>query len=213
MTKAERIFNATYEAVKANGKALDYVVCRENERIGKGTIEALRFMCDELSLQNGRAHMVYEKTTWEEYYAEQTIICDIFDTIDNTEEAVDAAKEARKQERENAKRYAAYMAVRAEMEAPVETTTEEAPMIANNSTEFINKAEAAIREVLNGKEGQQIVNTMLAEALKKNPNMPPEEWTQMKRQLMTFIFAMFMKENPQAMRELGTHVYNELRAQ
>lgn len=85
--------------------------------------------------------------------------------------------------------------------------------IANNSTEFINKAEAAIREVLNGKEGQQIVNTMLTEALKKNPNMTPEEWSQMKAQFMTFVFAMFVKGNPDAMRELGTHIYNELRAQ
>ena len=93
------------------------------------------------------------------------------------------------------------------------TPAEEPQMIANSFDEFVDKTSEAIREVLNNTEaGQQISKALLAGALKKNPNMTPEEWAQMKSQFMTFIFTMFVKENPQAMNELGTHVYNELRA-
>ena len=96
---------------------------------------------------------------------------------------------------------------------PAEEATQEAPMIADSFDEFVSKTEAAIREVFNNTEaGQQISKALLAGALKQNPNMTPEEWAQMKSQFMTFVFTLFVKENPQAMRELGTHVYNELRA-
>ena len=315
MTKAERIFNATYEAVKANGKALDYVVCRENERIAKSTIKALRTCLFEEQEALHEVYFLSEK----EYFDEVAILSDVEDTIDNTEEAVEAAKEARKQEREDAKcnfDLDAYNAMLAEAQAIaaqnaaeeqeliIETaadgmttvrnranskkweivkadcgdyevtyfvyytfcgwrkvgeskmytpnavecqfgitldeeaandvgeivsdaptaeaateeaeeapTTEEAPMIANSFDEFVDKTSEAIREVLNNTEaGQQISKALLAGALKKNPNMTPDEWAQMKSQFMTFIFTMFVKENPQAMHELGTHVYNELRA-
>lgn len=85
-------------------------------------------------------------------------------------------------------------------------------MVANNLGEFVDKTGDAIITVLNTEIGQEITRTMRAEALKKNPNMTPEEWQQMKSQFVAFTFAMFVKENPEAMNELGTHVYNELRA-
>lgn len=47
--------------------------------------------------------------------------------------------------------------------------------------------------------------------LVQNPNITPEEWTQTKSKFMTFMFAVFMKEVPEAMQELGHHVWNELR--
>lgn len=85
-------------------------------------------------------------------------------------------------------------------------------MIATSFDDFVGKTEVAIREVLNNTEvGQQISRALLEGALKENPNMTPDEWAQMKSQFMTFIFTMFVKENPEAMKELGTHVYNELR--
>lgn len=85
-------------------------------------------------------------------------------------------------------------------------------MIAKSFNEFVGKAEVAIREALNNEAGQEITKKLLAEALKKNPDMTPEEWQQMKSEFMTFIFCQFVKETPAAMEELGTHVYNELRA-
>lgn len=85
-------------------------------------------------------------------------------------------------------------------------------MIANSFNDFVGKTEVAIREVMNNTEiGQEISKNLLAEALKNNPNMTPEEWTQIKSQFMTFMFVNFVKENPEAMNELGAHVYNELR--
>ena len=44
----------------------------------------------------------------------------------------------------------------------------------------------------------------------QDPDMTPEEWQNTKSQFLTFLFAMFVKENPEAMKELGTHVWNEL---
>ena len=41
--------------------------------------------------------------------------------------------------------------------------------------------------------------------------MTPEEWAQTKSEFMTFMFTVFVKEVPEAMQELGHHVYNELR--
>ena len=85
-------------------------------------------------------------------------------------------------------------------------------MIATSFNDFVGKAEAAIREVMNNTEiGQEISKNLLAEALKKNPNMTYEEWTQIKSQFMTFLFTNFVNENPEAMQELSAHVYNELR--
>lgn len=85
-------------------------------------------------------------------------------------------------------------------------------MIANSFNEFVAKTEAGIREALNTEAGQNITKMVLAEALKKNPAMTPEEWQQMKSEFMTFIFCQFVTGTPEAMEELGTHVYNELRA-
>lgn len=85
-------------------------------------------------------------------------------------------------------------------------------MIANSFNEFVEKTEVAIREVMNSTEvGREISKNLLSEALKNNPNMTQEEWTQIKSQFMTFMFVNFVKENPEAMNELGAHVYNELR--
>jgi hypothetical protein len=47
--------------------------------------------------------------------------------------------------------------------------------------------------------------------LAENPSMTPEEWKQTKSEFMTFLFYQFVKECPEAMSELGDHVYNELR--
>lgn len=84
-------------------------------------------------------------------------------------------------------------------------------MIANNFNEFVETTSEAIRTVLNSEIGQQITEELLKKKLKENPNMTAEEWKQTKSEFMTLLFTMFVKETPEAMKELGTHVYNELR--
>ena len=85
-------------------------------------------------------------------------------------------------------------------------------MIADSFNEFVEKTEVAIREIMNNTEaGREISKKLLSEALKNNPNMTREEWTQIKSQFMTFMFVNFVKETPEAMSELSAHVYNELR--
>ena len=83
-------------------------------------------------------------------------------------------------------------------------------MIANDFNEFIDKVSQAERKVLNTEAGQALTQELLNMKLADNPNMTPEEW-QTKSEFMTFIFYQFVKECPEAMSELGDHVYNELR--
>lgn len=84
-------------------------------------------------------------------------------------------------------------------------------MIASNFNEFVTKIEKAERKALNSEAGQQLTKELLKMKLAENPNLTPEEWQQTKSEFMTFIFAMFVKETPEAMKELSDHVYNELR--
>ena len=83
-------------------------------------------------------------------------------------------------------------------------------MIANNFNDFVEKVTEAERTALNTPEGQEITKKLLEMKLAQDPDMIPEEWQNTKSQFLTFLFAMFMKENPEAMKELGTHVWNEL---
>ena len=84
-------------------------------------------------------------------------------------------------------------------------------MIASDFNSFIEKVTEAERTVLNTPAGQELTQQLLKMKLQQNPNMTPEEWQDTKSQFLTYIFAMFVKETPEAMHELGTHVYNELR--
>lgn len=86
-------------------------------------------------------------------------------------------------------------------------------MLASNFNEFVEKVSEAERTVLNSPIGQELTTQLLNMKLAQNPNMTAEEWKETKSEFMTFLFAMFMKESPEAMQELGTHVYNELQAQ
>ena len=86
-------------------------------------------------------------------------------------------------------------------------------MLAANFNEFVEKVSEAERTVLNSPIGQELTTQLLNMKLAQNPNMTVEEWKETKSEFMTFLFAIFMKEPPEAMQELGTHVYNELQAQ
>lgn len=83
-------------------------------------------------------------------------------------------------------------------------------MIAGNFDEFVEKVTQAERKVLNTPFGQEITEKLLAMKLAENPNMTQEEWQDTKSQFLTFLFAMFAKETPEAMEELAQHCWDEL---
>ena len=83
-------------------------------------------------------------------------------------------------------------------------------MIANNFNDFVEKVTEAERTALNTPEGQEITKKILEMKLAQDPNMTSEEWQNTKSQFLTFLFVMIVKENPEAMKELGTHVWNEM---
>ena len=68
----------------------------------------------------------------------------------------------------------------------------------------------AVLSALNSPAGQELTQKLLEMKLAQNPNMTPEEWAQTKSEFMTFMFAVFVHEVPEAMQELGKHVWNEL---
>ena len=84
--------------------------------------------------------------------------------------------------------------------------------ISTNFKEFVEKTSEAIRTALNSETGQQLTEELLKMKLEQTPDMTAEEWKKTKSEFMTFLFTMFVKETPEAMKELGEHVYNELRA-
>lgn len=85
-------------------------------------------------------------------------------------------------------------------------------MIAGNFDEFVEKVTQAERKALNTPFGQEITEKLLAMKLAENPNMTQEEWQDTKSQFLTFLFAMFVKETPEAMAELAQHCWGELQA-
>lgn len=86
-------------------------------------------------------------------------------------------------------------------------------MIAKNFDDFVNKISDAERKVLNTPAGQEMTERLLRMKLEENPSLTPEEWTQTKSEFMTFIFAMFVQNTPEAMQELSQHVWDALQAQ
>lgn len=85
-------------------------------------------------------------------------------------------------------------------------------MIAGSFDEFVEKVTQAERKALNTPFGQEITEKLLAMKLAENPNMTQEEWQYTKSQFLTFLFAMFVKETPEAMAELAQHCWDELQA-
>lgn len=78
-------------------------------------------------------------------------------------------------------------------------------MLATNFNDFIEKVSEAERTTLNSPAGQELTQKLLEMKLAQNPNMTPEEWKQTKSDFMTFMFFIFVKETPEAMREFGSH--------
>ena len=85
--------------------------------------------------------------------------------------------------------------------------------IAESFDAFIETVSEAERKILNSPEGQKITRELLNECLRKNPAMTEDEWKRTKSELMTFIFCMFVSENPTAKQEFAEHLYKELRTE
>ena len=86
--------------------------------------------------------------------------------------------------------------------------------IAKNTTEFLDTVSSAIVKTMNTTEiGQGLTEELLKMKLSENPNLTQEEWNIVKQQFLVFLFHSFIKETPQAMQELGEHIYNELNAE
>lgn len=86
--------------------------------------------------------------------------------------------------------------------------------IANNATEFLDAVSSAIVKTMNTTEiGQELTEKLLNMKLAENPSMTKEEWDQTKQQFLVYLFHSFIKETPQAMQELGEHIYNEINAE
>lgn len=83
-------------------------------------------------------------------------------------------------------------------------------MIANNFNDFVDKVLEAERTTLNSPTGKELTENLLERKLAQNPHMTPEEWVQTKSDFMTFLFFVFVKEVPEAMQELGKHLWKEL---
>ena len=84
-------------------------------------------------------------------------------------------------------------------------------MIANTFDEFVEKVTQAERNVLNNtKYGQELSERLLQESLLTHPDMTKEKWQEIKSEFLTFVFIEFVKNHPEAMKELATHTYNEI---
>ena len=85
-------------------------------------------------------------------------------------------------------------------------------VLASNLDEFTSKVTTVIMDTLNGTDiGRDLVSDLREELLKKNPNMLPEEWSDAKARLMTFLFYLIMEECPVMKHELAIHTYDALR--
>jgi hypothetical protein len=82
--------------------------------------------------------------------------------------------------------------------------------IANSYDDFVDKIVDAEKTVLNSPAGQALTQSLLKILLTQNPDLTPDEWQKAKSEFLTFLFAMFIKEYPEAMRELSQHVWDEL---
>lgn len=85
--------------------------------------------------------------------------------------------------------------------------------IAENFNDFATRITSAGAKALNTPAGQEWTQQLLDMKLNENPNLTPEEWEKTKQNFLTFVVLSFVKETPEAMQEMGKHVYNELRKQ
>lgn len=85
-------------------------------------------------------------------------------------------------------------------------------VLAKDLNDFSNKISGAIMNALNKTDfGQSLVDDLLGESLRKNPNLTPGEWSVIKARLMIFLFHLIMEECPVLKHEYALHTYDALR--
>ena len=85
-------------------------------------------------------------------------------------------------------------------------------LLKSNQDGVVRERKMGAERLVNTPFGQEITERLLKMKLEENPDMTAEEWQDTKSQFLTFLFAMFVKETPQAMAELAQHTWDELQA-
>lgn len=80
----------------------------------------------------------------------------------------------------------------------------------NNYEEFIQKVITAETSALNSEKGQEILQKLLDEAKKQNPDLTAAEWSEIKKQFLISVFQEILKENPNFMSQFVGLVKNEI---
>ena len=62
--------------------------------------------------------------------------------------------------------------------------------------DIIRRAIMAETSALNSPKGQEIMQQLLDKAKEQNPNLPPEQWSEIKKNFLIVIFNEIIKENP-----------------
>lgn len=73
--------------------------------------------------------------------------------------------------------------------------------LAKNYDEFVTKIINSEIDALNSEEGQGYIKTLLDEALKKNPDLTPAEWSKIKQNFILYLFQQVVSKNPSLMSE------------
>lgn len=73
--------------------------------------------------------------------------------------------------------------------------------LAKNYDEFVTKIINSEIDALNSEEGQGYIKALLEEALKKNPDLTPAEWSKIKQNFILYLFQQVVGNNPSLMSE------------
>ena len=85
-------------------------------------------------------------------------------------------------------------------------------VLASNLDDFTNKVTTVIMNTLNKTDfGLDLVDDLRADALRRNPDLTQEEWSDIKARLLVFLFYLLMEECPVMKHELAIHTYDALR--
>lgn len=85
-------------------------------------------------------------------------------------------------------------------------------VLAKDLDDFTDKVTTAIMDALNGTDvGRDLVDSLHADVLKKNPDLTQEEWSDIKARFMVFLFHLIMSECPVLKHEFAIHTYDALR--
>lgn len=68
--------------------------------------------------------------------------------------------------------------------------------LAKNYNKFVTKIINSEIDALNSEEGQCYIKALLDEALKRNPDLTPAEWSKTKQNFILYLFQQAVGKNP-----------------